>query len=96
MSNELLIRLLIGITAFIIGTGFGYVSRRYEEKKHSQKNAHKKHKTPFNPRNFIVVTLVVGMLVSILAEIAVPAYKTNPAFYGVIGIAIGFYFKDKE
>lgn len=61
------------------------------------KKRRRKSIRPANNISSIVMLLMVVMLfISVIAEIFVPTYKTNPLFYGLIGAIGGLFFKSLD
>lgn len=80
---------------FILGSIFGYVLRFYQHrlvmKKHMPKK--KKDRYEFNKTgNTVLIIITVAVVGSVIAEVFVPTYKTNPLFYTFAGTIAGLFF----
>lgn len=49
----------------------------------------KKPNNFFSTPNLIVIVATGLLIISVLAEIIVPTYKTNPLLYGLMGTIVG-------
>jgi len=53
-------------------------------------------KKMINISGIIMLLMVLMLFISVIAEIFIPTYKTNPLFYGLIGAVGGLFFKSLD
>lgn len=61
-----------------------------------KKNRNRDNTPPFKIGGIIMLLMVITLIISVIAEIFVPTYKTNPLFYGLIGAIGGLFFKSLD
>lgn len=58
-----------------------------------KKRVQKKSKSLFSIANVIVVSVTFILCVSVVAEIFIPSYKTNPLLYALMGTVVGLLLR---
>lgn len=61
-------------------------------KKHKRRQSDKFNLTR-NVGSIVMISMILMLFISIVAEIFIPTYKTNPLFYGLIGGVGGLFYK---
>ena len=54
----------------------------------------KQSTTKFTFSNIVFFTMLGLLAISVIAEIFIPTYKTNPLLYTTFGVIAGFVFKN--
>ena len=76
-------RILIGAISYLLGIGTGYAI----------KSAIGKNFNTSNSKLIVLLVVTTIWTVSMIVEIANPAYHTNPMVHGLMGSIVGFFYK---
>lgn len=93
-------KILADVLFFTIGIMVGYVVRFIQD--YTSKHDHitikrmkrkKKEPTTISTSSVVFVLIATAVVISVVAEIFVPTYHTNPLLYGALGTIAGLFFR---